>query len=64
MRGKAWLGVATLTALVAATPVLAHEAAPSMKVEWVDPESAEAQGSARNMVAVGPRRPRRPRIQR
>ena len=53
MRVKTWLAFAALTALAAAAPVLAHEPAGSMTVEWVDPESDEAQGSARNMVVVG-----------
>ena len=53
MRGKMWLGLTALTAVAAAAPVLAHEPAPSMTVEWVDPESEAAAGSSRNMAAVG-----------
>src|SRR5918993_1304080 len=40
-------------ALAVALPAGAHVGQPTGTVEWVDPESPEAQGSARNMVAVG-----------
>lgn len=53
MRARTWLGLAALTAVAAAAPVVAHERAPSMTVEWVDPESDAAAGSSRNMAAVG-----------
>ena len=46
--------VATLTAtLFVATGAWGHDPAPSAEIDWVDPASAEAQGSALNMVAVG-----------
>src|SRR5687767_12153023 len=44
---------AVAAAICLAVPAAAHDPAPSPTVEWVDPESSEAQGSARNMVAVG-----------
>src|SRR5687768_223354 len=50
---RAWLVATLLVAVCAAVPAWAHDPAPSPTVEWVDPESAEAQGSARNMKAVG-----------
>jgi hypothetical protein len=56
MIGKAWIVGAVagaMLSLAAALPAAAHEADSTGTVEWVDPESAEAQGSARNMVAVG-----------
>jgi len=54
MRGLA-AAVTAGAALAAAValPAAAHVGQPSETVEWVDPESAEAQGAARNMVAVG-----------
>ena len=48
----AWLA-AVVVAVCMAVPAWAHDPAPSPAVEWVDPKSAEAQGSALNMVAVG-----------
>ncbi len=47
--------VATLAAalLFVATGASGHDPAPSPEIDWVDPASAEAQGSALNMVAVG-----------
>jgi len=50
---KTWFLAAAGVAVCAAVPALAHEPTASPDVEWLDPESAEAQGSARNMVAVG-----------
>jgi hypothetical protein len=44
---------AAAMSLAAAGPAAAHTAAPTGTVEWIDPASPEAQGSARNMVAVG-----------
>jgi len=44
---------ATALLLACASPAVAHIAEPTGTVEWIDPESAEAQGSARYMVAVG-----------
>jgi hypothetical protein len=56
VRGKTWIygavaGVAL--AFAGALPAAAHVGEASGTVEWVDPESAEARGSARNMVEVG-----------
>ena len=50
---RAWLTAIAVVAAYAAVPALAHDPAPSPTVEWIDPESAEAQGSARNMAVVG-----------
>ena len=51
---RAWVGAAIAVVVVCATaPAWGHDPAPSPIVEWIDPESPEAQGSARNMVAVG-----------
>src|SRR5918999_5600581 len=50
---KRWFGALAAIVVCAAVPASAHDPAPSPTVEWIDPESAEAQGSARNMVAVG-----------
>ena len=50
---KAWLAAAFAICIGVAVPAWAHDPAPSPTVEWVDPESAAAKGSARNMVAVG-----------
>ena len=48
------MGRAAITVVVFATaPAWGHDPALSPTVEWIDPESSEAQGSARNMVAVG-----------
>jgi hypothetical protein len=52
MRRKLAAAAVVAVACVA-VPAYAHDPKPSPTVEWVDPESAEAQGSARNMVAVG-----------
>jgi hypothetical protein len=50
---RAWF-VATLAAVLCiAIPAWGHDPAPSPTIDWVDPTSAEAQGSAHNMVAVG-----------
>ena len=48
-------GIAAVCAAlaVAAGPAVAHVGTPTGTVEWVDPESPEAQGSARNMAVVG-----------
>jgi hypothetical protein len=53
MMRRAWLALAAAVAICATVPAWAHDPAPSPTVEWIDPESAEAQGSALNMVAVG-----------
>jgi hypothetical protein len=53
MRRSRFLAAACVVGTCAGVPAFAHDPAPSPTVEWVDPESAEAQGSARNMVAVG-----------
>jgi hypothetical protein len=54
---KRWIaGAAAGVALsfaVNALPAAAHVGEPTGTVEWVDPESPEAQGSARNMEVVG-----------
>src|SRR5688572_19300912 len=50
---RAWLAAATVVFICVSVPALAHDPPPSPTVEWVDPQSAEAQGSALNMVAVG-----------
>ena len=50
---KRWLVAFAAIAVCAAVPAWAHDPTPSPTVEWVDPESAQAKGSARNMVAVG-----------
>ena len=47
------MAAGTALAIAVALPAPAHVAEPTGAVEWVDPESPEAQGSARNMVAVG-----------
>ena len=48
-------GVAAVCAAlaVAAAPAAAHVGQQTGTVEWVDPESPEAQGDARNMAVVG-----------
>lgn len=56
MRSRDWAaGVAAgaALALAVALPAPAHVAEPTGTVGWVDPESAQAQGSSKNMVAVG-----------
>ena len=56
MGSRGWAAAAAAGAMLAlcgAMPAAAHVGEPTGTVEWVDPESAEAQGSARNMVAVG-----------
>src|SRR5688500_826123 len=56
MRSRGWAAGAAagaMLALLGALPAAAHVGEPTGTVEWVDPESAAAQGSARNMVAVG-----------
>src|SRR5688572_7267939 len=50
---RAWLAAATVVFICVSVPALAHDPPPSPTVEWVDPQSAQAQGSALNMVAVG-----------
>src|ERR687895_2677872 len=53
---RTWIAGAAagvILSLAAALPAAGHEADSTGTVEWVDPESPEAQGSARNMVAVG-----------
>ena len=50
---RAFVAAAFVVGACVAVPAWAHDPAPSPTVEWVDPESAEAQGAARNMVAVG-----------
>jgi hypothetical protein len=51
---RAWLAaVLVVAAACVAVPAWAHDPAPSPTVEWIDPESAEAQGSALNMSRVG-----------
>ena len=50
---RVWLTVLTAAALCVAVPAWGHDPAPSPEIEWQDPTSAEAQGSALNMVAVG-----------
>ncbi len=53
---RGWMaGVAAgaLLALAAGLPAAAHVGEPTGTVEWVDPDSPEAQGSARNMAVVG-----------
>ncbi len=50
---RSGVAAAVAAAICLAVPAFAHDPAPSPTVEWVDPESAEAQGSARNMKAVG-----------
>src|SRR5918994_7167253 len=47
------MAAGTALAIAVALPAPAHVGEPTGVVEWVDPESPEAQGSARNMVAVG-----------
>ena len=47
------VGAAIAVVVCATAPAWGHDPAPSPTVELVDPESPEAQGSARNMVAVG-----------
>jgi len=49
----AWLAAAAALPVGATVPAWSHETAASLDVEWVNPDSPEAQGSARNMVAVG-----------
>ena len=49
----AWLAAAAALAVTATIPAWAHDPAGSLDVEWISPDSPEAQGSARNMVAVG-----------
>src|SRR5688572_15320282 len=49
----AWLAVAVSAGLCATVPAWGHDPPASPTVEWIDPTSAEAQGSALNMVAVG-----------
>ena len=56
MRTRGWVAGAAAGAALAvagALPAAAHVGQQTGTVEWVDPESEEAQGSARNMVAVG-----------
>ena len=50
---RAWLPAALAAGLCIALPAWAHDPPQSPTVEWIDPASAEAQGSARGMVAVG-----------
>src|SRR5215208_1360368 len=56
MRSRGWVAGAAAgaaLALAVALPAPAHVGELTGTVEWVDPESAEAQGAAKNMVAVG-----------
>jgi hypothetical protein len=55
MRGGL-VALAAVASVAAAVPALAHDPAPSPVVEWIDPDSPEAQGSARNMAVVGQHR--------
>ena len=48
-----WIAVATAIALGTTVSAWAHDPAPSPTVEWIDPESEQAKGSALNMAAVG-----------
>lgn len=49
----AWLAAAAALAVCATVPAWGHEPSASLDIEWISPDSPEAQGSARNMVAVG-----------
>ncbi|HET8950407.1 MAG TPA: hypothetical protein VFN44_07845 [Solirubrobacteraceae bacterium] len=53
MRIRGVVAASCAALAVAAAPVAAHVGQQTGTVEWVDPESPEAQGDARNMVAVG-----------
>jgi hypothetical protein len=51
---RVWLAAMTAAVLcTVAVPAWGHDPAPSPEIEWLDPTSAEALGSALNMVAVG-----------